>query len=86
MESVDLTVLQVNGRWTVKLQDERGVQYLGETDSRGAIEAFAGRLIADLTAAQRRPRLTVRTTPERRRDVAKSRPRAASPGFGAAAD
>jgi hypothetical protein len=48
---VNLTVLKVNGKWTVKLQDKRGFQYLGATPSRSAIEAFTARLMGDIMAA-----------------------------------
>jgi hypothetical protein len=48
---VNLTVLKVNGKWTVRLQDKRGIQYLGATPSRGAIEAFCARLMADIMTA-----------------------------------
>jgi len=48
---VDLTVLKVNGKWTVRLQDKRGLQYLGATPSRSAIEAFTARLMGDIEAS-----------------------------------
>jgi hypothetical protein len=78
MDVVDLTILRMNGHWTIKLRDERGTQYLGVTDSRSTIEAFAARLVADVTAAGRRSRLTVETEPRsnRPRAAAKARSRA----------
>jgi len=63
MSVVDLTVLKMNGKWTVKLQEQRRTQLLGATASRSAIEAFAARLMTDIMAAGKKPRLKVE--PER---------------------
>jgi hypothetical protein len=63
MAIVDLEVSKIRGKWTVKLRDARGVQYLGETRSRSEIEAFTARLMADLVAQGDCPLLKVPTAP-----------------------
>ncbi len=59
MAKVNLTVMKYEGKWTVRMDDGRAVQYIGATDSQSVIEAFAAKLMTDLIAAGDIPVLTV---------------------------